>query len=117
MDPEVKLLSSPPVTLVVIPHRKSHIQMTANTKHVTLLWLECGHQFHPESFRVLCVETESIRGVFYDYDGNGESLAFAYDQKQQSQAPGESIPSIPDHYEKHLLREAAATYTNRISNR
>lgn len=90
-------------TFEVLVHGKA-----VSPKHSTLLWLECGQSFQPGSFRVVCVESESICGVFWDY-GNGEALAFVYDQKQHATIPSTNTPAIPDRYEALLMREAADT--------
>jgi hypothetical protein len=82
----------------------------------TSLWLECGHEFKAESFRVVAVEAESMCGVFYDW-GGGESLAFAYDKQKQVPVPSESTEKIPERTETLLYEAAAATYSDRRTKR
>ena len=76
----------------------------------------CSYSIQPEAFRVVCVEDESIYGVFYD-NGKEESLFFAYDQKRQTPFPGPTSDSVPEKYEEILEREAAVTYKIRKSKR
>ena len=75
-------------------------------RHSTNLCVECGQSFQPASFRVVCVESESICGVFWD-SGDADTLAFVYDQKQHAAIPSTNTQAIPDRYKALLLSRTA----------